>query len=180
MGRKTVKGFKELRKALEKDLGTLQKRTVQASHRAADYGRMVAFANAPVAFTELRDGLVDVPNRRGAKVISTAPHSGAAEHGSRPHTPPLAPLVEWVRLRGMQGLEAGDGATGYPGMVASQIRALGDGSSTPVDAAEQVARRIQRAISRNGTKPTHFMLRTVPEVEKLLDGFVKTLFREDL
>lgn len=180
MGRKTVKGFKELRKALEKDLGTLQKRTVQASHRAADYGRMVAFNNAPEAFAELRDGIVDEPGRLGAKIISTAPHSGAAEHGSRPHTPPLQPLVEWVRLRGMQGLEAGDGATGHPGRVAAQIRALGDGSSTPIDAAEQVARRIQRAIAKRGTKPTHFMLRSVPEVEKLLDGFVKTLLQEDL
>ncbi|WP_438029011.1 hypothetical protein [Sorangium sp. So ce233] len=180
MGRKTVKGFGGLKRALEKDLAELQRRTVKATHRAADYGRMVAFNNAPVAFAELRDGIIDVPHARGAKVISTAPHSGAAEHGSRPHTPPLAPLVEWVRLRGMQGLEAGEGATGAPGMVASQIRALGDGSSTPVDAAVQVAWRIQQAIAKRGTKPTHFMARTVPEVEKLLDGFVKTHFREDL
>lgn len=180
MGIKRIKGMSALKRELTKDLKTLEKRTVEATHKTADFGRLVAFSKAPVAFGQLRDGIVDIKRERGAEIFSTAPYSAAVEVGSRPHWPPLQPILEWVRLRGMQGLEAGPGATGHPGNVAGQIRGLGDGTSTPVDAALIVANRIRAAIAKNGTKPTWFMKRTVPEVERLLDSFVKTLFRDDL
>ena len=104
---------------LRKDMRKLKANVVTATHKTADLGRIIAFGNAPVAFGELRDGIVDVKLESGALITSTAPYSAAVEEGSRPHMPPIAPLIEWVRLRGTQGLDAGAGAIGHPGSVAS-------------------------------------------------------------
>lgn len=175
-----VKGLGALKRQLKKDLTKLDARVVEATHKAADYGRLVAYSKAPVAFGELRDGIVDARFPRGAAILSTAPHSVPAEIGSRPHMPPIEPILKWVRLRGAQGVAVGEGATGHPGRVARMIRARGTETSTPVDAAERVAWAIALAIKKHGTKPSWFMKQTVPEVQKLLDGLVKTLFREDL
>lgn len=175
--RVSAKGFAAM---FRKDMGQLKKNVVTATHKTADLGRLIAFGNAPVAFAELRDGIIDVMLPAGALIASTAPHSAAVEEGSRPHMPPIAPLVAWVRLRGTQGLDVGAGAIGHPGSVARAIASHGNGTSTPVDAAVRVAWAIALAIKKRGTKPTWFMKRSVPEVEALLDGFIKGFLDEPL
>ncbi len=59
---------------------------------------------APKAFGELAESIHFGEALNGAYVIADAPHAEAVEVGSRPHTPPLAPIIAWVRLRGIQGL----------------------------------------------------------------------------
>lgn len=180
MGVKRVKGLAGLRKELRKDMKTLEGRIVEATHKTADFGRLVAFSKAPVAFGQLRDGIVDEKLERGARIRSTAPYSAAVEEGSRPHWPPLQPILEWVKLRGTEGVDVGEGAIGHPGSVAAAIRSTGTSKSTPVNAPLIVANRIRAAIAKHGTKPHWFMKDSVPEVEKLLDAYVKALLREDL
>lgn len=165
---------------LRKDMEQLKKNVITATHKTADLGRVIAFTKAPVAFAELRDGIIDVKLPAGALIVSTAPYSAAVEEGSRPHMPPIAPLVEWVRLRGTQGLDVGAGATGHPGRVAASIASHGNGTSTPVDAAVRVAWAIALGIKKRGTKPTWFMRRSLPEVEALLDGYIKGFLEDPL
>lgn len=173
----------ELKKTLEADLRTLQNRVKRSAVDASDFGRIAAYGRAPVAFGELRDGLVSYETDKGAKIVSTAPHSAAVELGSRPHWPPLEPILEWVRLRGAQGLDSsasGGTPQGHPKRVATALAAQGNGTSTPVDAALKVANAIRAGIAAHGTPPTHFMESTVPDVVKLLDSFVKSRFAEPL
>lgn len=179
MGTITVKA-KDLKRRLNRDLKKLQKRVMHATHKTAELGRIIAFAKAPVAFGQLRDELAWVPTDTGAKIMSTAPYSAAVETGSRPHMPPIAPILEWVKLRGMEGLDVGAGAIGHPGSVMRAIHSHGTAEATHIDAPLKVAWAIALAIKKNGTKPTWFMQRSVPEIETLLDSYIKSLFSEDL
>lgn len=166
--------------AIRSDMAKLEGRVRVAIRRTADVGRLIPFGKAPVAFGELRDGLVSEDRIDGAAIVATAPHSAAVEQGSRPHMPPLAPILAWVRLRGFQGLNAAPGAKGAPAVIAGRIARRGNGTSTPVDAAEKVARAIQHAIAKRGTRPHWFMRDSLPEVYGLLDAYMHSLFDEAL
>lgn len=162
----------DLDAALAKDIGELRRRVVLAVHETAGTGAMVVRANAPRAFGELSDGIVGQSRGdQGARIRSTAPHSAAVEVGSRPHMPPVGPLIAWVKLRGMQGLEKG--SKGAPKAVARMIRGQGSRIAVPVDAAEQVAWAIAFAIKKRGTKPTWFMKRSLPEIRGILGANLK-------
>lgn len=89
---------------IKKDLRGKEKAVLRATRKAAKRGAKIVKRRVPVAFSELADSVVDIPAINGAIIIATAPHAAAVENGSRPHTPPLEPLIKWVRLRGMQGL----------------------------------------------------------------------------
>ena len=76
---------------------------------AAESARII-LPDIPVAFGPLRESLhVDaIEFMHGhVSVVIDAPHAAAVEIGSRPHIPPLEPLVKWVKLRGMQALRKG-------------------------------------------------------------------------
>lgn len=171
----------ELRSALKRDLKGLSKKSRKAIEKTADVGRLVAYGKAPVAFGALRDSLSSQATVTGARIRASAPHAQALEVGSRPHMPPLQPLVAWVKLRGMQGLNAaasGGRARGQPAFVAQEIRARGTGTSTPIAAPEDIAWMIARAIAKNGTRPHWFMRRSLPEVRSILDAYMKSFLRE--
>lgn len=177
---------------LARDVAALRARLVEATHEAASTGAKIVAQNAPRAFGELADGVVPIELRGGAKIRSTAPHSAAAEVGSRPHMPPVEPLVRWVKLRGMQGLQKG--ARGAPRAVARMLRGReqvtvegteiksgpNKGSirftrsrSSPIDAAEQVAWAIAMAIKKRGTRPTWFVRRSLPAIRAVLGAHVR-------
>lgn len=161
---------------LRKDLGTLQGKLVGATWRAAREGVKIARRNAPKAFLELADGIADVPLDRSALVVSTAPHSDAVENGSRPHMPPVEPIAEWVRLRGMQGLTSAGRVTkraGAPQAIAKMIRAAQTKRSVAVDVPLEIAWAIAMKIKQRGTAPTWFMYRSLPEIERALDKFIQ-------
>jgi len=135
----------------------------------------------PKAFGELRDSLHATAN----KTIADAPHAAAVEVGSAPHTPDMAALIRWVKLRGMQGLKspsqrrrlAGTTTFQQSTRVASMLKAMkvgkGKGAYTPVDAAERVAFAIAAGIRAKGTKP-HWMFRdSLPEIMNILDAEMK-------
>lgn len=161
---------------------------IQADHEALDgrvKGSLVAAAsdgahaiepNLPIAFGGLRGSLhVDASAAGGGKVriVLDAPHAAALERGSRPHTPPLEPLIAWVKLRGMQGIDA-RGRIRSPGRQAWGNTTAANAHSvavalkrmqsqffqkTPIDAPRKIARAIQAAIAKHGTRP-HWMVRS--------------------
>lgn len=50
---------------------------------------------------ELRNSVNVTPIEDGAIVHVDAPHAAVMEYGSRPHTPPLQPLLEWAQRKGL-------------------------------------------------------------------------------
>ncbi len=170
----------DLERTLRRDVKTLHKRTLRAASKTAELGRLIAYAKAPVAFAELRDGIISEDIENGSRISSTAPYSAAVEVGSRPHMPPVAPIYAWVKLMGIQALDAGPGATGKPAVVSAFIHRQGTAEALPVDAALRVAWAIAFEIKKNGTLPTLFMDRSLPEIEKLLHAYVTSFFDEAL
>jgi hypothetical protein len=95
---------------------------------------------------------------------------------------PLDKLIEWVKLRGMQGLtsrgrlktsyglKASIGSTTgkHAASVAAALRRLERGGSLSTGAPEQVARAIQARIAKVGTKPHWYVKDTLPEIERVL------------
>lgn len=169
----TVGSMSELISLLKKHTKQREQRINAATRRAASKGRAFVKRNVPVAFGEIRESV----HAEGPVIVVDAPHAAAVNNGSRPHWAPLAPLVAWVKQRGMQGLLSDRQLGRLPGTttkssalgVAAMLRSHEiDGTHSPVDAAEQVARAIQRAIASKGTKPHHFIEKTLPELRRLL------------
>lgn len=175
-----------------RDMAVLRGRLVEATHDAAATGAKLVAQDAPRAFGEIADGMVSFNRKGGATIRSTAPHSAPVEVGSRPHMPPVAPLVAWVKLRGMQGLERG--AKGAPKVIARMLRGheqvsyegseiksgpnkgavrFTKSTSTPVDAAERVAWAIAMGIKRRGTRPTWFVRKQLPAIKAILGASVR-------
>lgn len=175
-------------KRIKMDLRAKQRGAEEAVRKTARDGVKVVRDQVPVAFSELSDSIHAGSALNGAYIIADAPHAAAVENGSRPHTPPLEPLIRWVKLRGMQGLRSASAlrktrGASHARTVASQLRQLqsrtfsdrsGTGSVySPVDAAETVARAIQAVIAKRGTKPHAFMLKSLPELQMMLDSNVR-------
>lgn len=83
----------------------------------------------------------------GAVVSVDAPHAPYVEHGTRPHFPPIEPLKNWVRQKGI---------------------------ATEENEVESIAFSIARHISVHGTRPRFFMKRAVGKLysKRILDRFI--------
>lgn len=168
----------ELPGRIAKDMKAREKRIRHAVQRTAELGVHVVQQNVPVAFKELQNSVhAESLGTSGARVVADAPHAAAVEVGSRPHWPPLEPILAWVRLRGMQGLKspkqiarlAGTTTARHAQSVAQQIRAMQrPNGSTPADAALQIAQAIRAAIGKNGTRPHFYMQQSLPAIEEIL------------
>lgn len=93
-------------KAIKLDIANKQRRVKNAVRKTVRKVRPIVSDNIPKAFGELRGSLHILDAANGSALIADAPHAAAVEKGSKPHKPPLAPLIAWVTLRGMQGLSA--------------------------------------------------------------------------
>lgn len=186
-----VKGFKALERALVADSKARELRVRRAIRRTAQRGAAIVRRAAPVAFSELRDSV----HADGSKIIVDAPHAAAVEDGSRPHWPPLEPLIRWVKLRGMQGLASpkslarlsGSTTAGHAQSVAAQLRAMQrpgygltearggrrmvveGGAQLDLDAPKRIAMAIAAKIAKSGTKPQHFVANSMPAIYRILD-----------
>lgn len=136
--------------------------------------------NAPVAFGDLSNSVhQDMTDGHYVTRID-APHAAAVEIGSRPHFVPLEELIKWVKLRGMQGLsKTGKVRSSLPKSmgtttalhaisVAAELKSMERNGSLHVDAAEQIARRIQYHISKYGTRPHWFVRQSLPKIRAIL------------
>lgn len=176
----TVRSFRELEVLIERQMRAKQSQVMNGIRSASTQGAMHLKREIPVAHGELRESVYAAP----AAIIVDAPHAAAVNNGSRPHWPPLAPLVEWVKLRGAQGLlserqqrrlpgtSTRSAATGVAGLLRSHEH-RGPAGFMDIDAPVEAARAIQRAIASRGTKPHHFIEKALPEIYRLLDREIR-------
>lgn len=120
-------------KAFKADLKRLAQRVDTAMDRAVQRAAEQVRENAPKASGFLAESI----RAEGLRIVCDAPYALAVERGSRPHWPPIAPLIAWVQLKGFMG--------------------VGKANS-----AESIAWAIAHKISVEGTKPTWFMRNAIP------------------
>lgn len=133
----TFRNALSFEKKFRADMKHLTKKLDGALHKAAERAADQARERAPKGATlQLAEGIQAI----GLRVVSTAPYSLAVELGSRPHMPPVEPILAWVLYKGFFGV----GPNGKP------------------QTAENVAWAIAMKIKAEGTKPTHFMRGTIP------------------
>jgi len=155
-------------------------RTAIASSARTGVG--IVKRRVPVAYGELREAVHAEQRAAGAAVVVDAPHAAPVETGSRPHTPPLAPLVAWVKLRGAQGLLSPRQIGRLPGRttaahavtVAAALQSMERGGALDVDAPVRIARAIQQAIARRGTKPHWYARGALPELRRVLGPAIRS------
>jgi hypothetical protein len=174
---KDLRHLARLLKKKERDLGSAFKRAAKkAARKHAQYLRR----NMPVATSDLRDSV----KAQGSYVIVDAPHAKAVERGSRPHWPPLEPLIEWVKLRGFQGLASPKQQQRMPGTttayfamtIGAAIESAVEDGAVSVNLPEKIARAIQAVIAKRGTRPHWYMRDSVPAAR----GFLGKAIAEEL
>jgi len=143
--------FSSLRRELGELGRDLEQRTRAAARASARFGQAVLRENAPHAFGELADGIQVHATEDGASIALTAPHTIPVNDGSRPHTPPIEPLKDWVRLK----LDLADEAE-----------------------IERVAFAIQHIIATEGTKPTFFIEKSMPAIDEYLEFAMRQVLQK--
>ena len=78
------------------------------------------------------------PLPRGGEIVADTPHASILEYGSRPHMPPLQPLVDWAKRK----------------------------FGVDDDEAEEIAEAVRWKIFHVGTKPRFYMKRAVQILQK--------------
>jgi hypothetical protein len=199
--------FTDLREAVQfivKNEAARNARVMQAVRKAARETRnLIVSETVPRAHGELAESIHVVDVGPGhSEIVADAPHAAAVEVGSRPHTPPIAPLIAWVTLRGLQGLTPSgrvrpnrltyglvknwkrepariiasqlQARLGRAGAASWRAAAKAAGSLAEADpAVVSIARAIQMKIKHFGTKPHRFMAGGVPIAIAQLDRFVR-------
>ena len=164
----------------------IEKRVTRALARVAAEAVPMIRRRAPKAFGDLQ-GSVHAELADNPKTVVDAPHAGAVEKGSPPHTPDMDKLLAWVKLRGRQGLtnrgslrqrfpriEMGLTTPGHAKRVAKALKRLEvrasrrkvdpHGRFMPVDAAMKVTEAIAKTIEKRGTRPQFFVRNSLPEI----------------
>lgn len=93
----------------------------------------------------------------GASVENTAPHAAVMEHGARPFTPPMAPLLAWASRKSRGHTRPG---------------------SKRESAARLLARRAWVAIRRRGIEGRHFHAKALEHVPQILESEVRKAIRK--
>lgn len=175
-----ARDLNHLARLLKRKDGQIKRDLERAAKKAAQKTAAHVRRTVPVAFSELRNSVhVD-----GSKVIADAPHAVFVERGTRPHWPPLEPILRWVKLRGFQALvgpkqvhRLPGNTTAYHAMtVGSAIEQHIEDGSVSVDVPVQIARAIQAMIAKRGTRPHWYMRNAVPVAR----GFLGVAIAEEL
>ncbi len=187
-----VNGIKNLPRALERGRKNIQKGCEAAIWKTAQKAVAPIRRRVPVAFGELQSSVEAYQRGRNGNPVTSvdAPHAGAVEIGSPPHTPNFERLLAWVRLRGLQSLgtrgsprKRGPSAAYQVPRVGAMFKALvvrsrsrygGAGRHSPIDAAETVARLISKGIEKHGTKPHWYVRESLEEIRDILEMEMKT------
>jgi hypothetical protein len=172
-----VGSLRELAALLPRHQNDREKRILGAIEATAKVGASIVKRRVPVALGELRESV----HVQGSLIVIDAPHAAPVETGSRPHTPPLAPLVAWIKLRSAQGLLStrqvgrlpGTTTTDHARSVAAALRGMERNGALDVDAPVRIARAIQQAIAKRGTKPHWYARSSLPAIRALLNTLIK-------
>jgi hypothetical protein len=138
--RLTLEAFGRRLRELPADL---ERATIRGEHRAAERLEWLVIEAigdtrpyVPHDTGQLTRSVRTEKNADGAEVVVDAPHAPFVEYGTRPHRPPLQPLIAWAVRKGFASTEE----EAYP-----------------------IAMGIARKIERRGTDPRHFMARAMKE-----------------
>ncbi len=148
-----------IRAGMRAKLSHDQKKLLEAAHLGAEIIANVA----PVDVGTLKGSIHVEETTQGPRVVVDAPHAASLELGSRPHTPPLAPLVAWVRRnRAKFGIEGrGVDRNKKTGRLETSAEIIA------------IARAIQQKIARHGTKPRFFVRNSIPKLVEALGLVMK-------
>jgi len=130
--------------------------------------------NAPSNTGRLRASIVpSVTSREDViegVVGSNVTYAPYVEFGTKPHWPPLAPIMRWVHLKKMAGTYS----------VKTKRRTGGAGRQRSEDYI--VAKWIQRAIAEHGTKPQKYLEKAfeknVPRIQQMFDITVQRVIEK--
>ena len=150
---------------------------------AAQDGAGIVRAQAAASHAGLGSSVEVQARPAGAAIVIDAPQAAAVEVGSRPHTPPLGPLIAWVKARGAQGLLPASRLAGRRGAASARsvARALASreqGGALDVGAPVALARAIQHAIATRGTPPHWYARRSLPALRAALDAALRQALRD--
>jgi len=130
------------------DMKRIPKAVDRGLHRAVDRAAEEVRENAPKATGFLRESIHAV----GLKIVCDATYAIYVERGTRPHWPPIAPLIAWVQAKGSIGLSGNQDA-------------------------KSIAYAIAHKISIEGTKPTWFMRNSIPLTMKWIGYEIRGALR---
>lgn len=104
----------------------------------------------------------------GAQVAVTAPHAAAIDQGARPHFPPIDPLVEWVKRKGLSHTHLRTRTSRTTGLTSVHVnRAATDAE------ARGIAFAIARTMARKGIAPRNFMGKAWARLPPLLAAEIR-------
>lgn len=174
-----VPNLKHLGPLIRRHMNERERRITKAVHRTATQGAAHVRRHVPVAFSELRDSVGAKPDQ----IYADAPHAAPVEEGSRPHTPPLEPLIRWVKLRHLEGVTIAKRprtAKRLPGTTteehATAVHAALGASWKRSDVESNyraMAFKIQQGIAKHGTRPHFYMAGSMPVVMEILDREIR-------
>lgn len=134
----------------------LQHRVIAGLRRGALRGIPVVVKDTPADRGQARAGWDVAFVRDGADLFNDAPHAGILEAGSRPHRPPILPILRWVVRKfglNLEALAAGATRKSFRGTKRS-FEGIGEVPASTVSFAWAIANKI----AREGTAP-HWMVR---------------------
>lgn len=149
MGRVIQGSFNGLGSFLDRQVSLVKAAARRASVEAAELGVTMATVETD------KKGSVDRGNFKlawesrpmifGAQIRNGAPYAAFIERGTRPHWPPLAPILAWVMRKNQM-----DEEDAYP-----------------------IARAVQVKIARSGTKPRFIMKDILPKIKRVWENEVE-------
>jgi len=96
-------------------------------------------------------------------IIYDAPHAEYLEYGTRPHWPPIQPIVDWCH-RVLNLPYATKKADRTRGFRAGKRLVFSEASGAKEGTAEQVGFLIARKIAEKGTEPQSYLRKSLEEV----------------
>lgn len=134
--------------------------------RAALRGVRLVAEDTPVDEGIARSGWQAQRTEDGAELFNDVPYVGVLEMGSRPHRPPLRPILEWVVRKFGADLENTKASR-------RSFEDMGDVSSEAVGIAMAVVDKI----AREGTEPNWMVRNNIPKLTELLQEEVERMLR---
>lgn len=104
----------------------------------------------------------------GAVVQVTAPHAGAIENGTRPFFPPIDPLTEWVKRKGLGATHLRTRTARATGATTVHVNRKATDSE-----ARGIAFAIARTMARTGIAPRRFMAKAWARLPPVLQSEVR-------
>lgn len=126
----------------------------------------------------LASGEVDEPSQRSVVVRWPVPQAKWVNYGTRPHWPPFAPILAWVKRNIRRYTATGSGAS--VDVIKPSGKLKERSRRTPESVAQEVARAIQVKISKEGTAPVYFAQRAAARVRPTVSATLKDAVNDRL